>query len=542
MGWLDRILGRGSRPAVLYPDVSSPRPPQTPPPAQTPVAPRSGFAVLDVETTGLSPRNDRVVSIALVLTDAWGRVEHEWSTLVNPLGPVGATHIHGITDADVAAAPTFDRLAIDVLALVRNRAVVAHNATFDLGFLTNELARIGWAWPTNVPTLCTLQESMYFQPHLERRRLTDCCAAAGVRLVNAHSALGDARAAAGLFSSYVRSSPTVPVARGYDTLLARATTTAWPTSPGHPVAFPAQGASRGRSLSARALKSIAAASTPRPRLLESFTLSDALDGGASPSALPYLELLAEALEDGELDDRERNSLADLISQYALPPDDIAGAHRGFIRALAREAVEDGRTTTAERRELVAIAGLLGVSEREVTGLLSGEEEDRRRTLSANLPELPESWTLGEPLRVGQGVAFTGCETAGRDLLEKRTVEAGLRVMSNVSRRTSALVSDGTVDGTKARAARELGVRIVHPDAYRTLLSHRQPQLVSPVSTPRPSHAAAAQAVAADTSTGRPAPAVVRTWALANGYEVGTRGRIHSDIWTAYALTHEADGQ
>ena len=50
-------------------------------------------------------------------TDPWGRVLEEWSTRLNPQGPVGATHIHGITAADVAHAPVFT----DVLAHLNAR-------------------------------------------------------------------------------------------------------------------------------------------------------------------------------------------------------------------------------------------------------------------------------------------------------------------------------------------------------------------------------------------------------------------------------------
>lgn len=83
-----------------------------------------------------------------------------------------------------ATAPTFAQLAPSMLGLLQRRVLVAHNATFDLAFLSGELDRAGWAWPSDVPSLCTLKESMYFQPHLDRRRLADCCWAAGVTLTD----------------------------------------------------------------------------------------------------------------------------------------------------------------------------------------------------------------------------------------------------------------------------------------------------------------------------------------------------------------------
>ena len=59
------------------------------------------FAVIDFETTGISPeRGDRVTEVGLVLTDDFGAIEYEWSTLVNPRRDVGASHIHGLTARD----------------------------------------------------------------------------------------------------------------------------------------------------------------------------------------------------------------------------------------------------------------------------------------------------------------------------------------------------------------------------------------------------------------------------------------------------------
>jgi len=100
------------------------------------------YVVLDVETTGLSPQRDRVLELALATVDGSGRVIEEWATRINPQGPVGATHIHGITAADVARAPVFSDVLGEVTHRLTGGAVVAHNAAFDLAFLRAEFARV----------------------------------------------------------------------------------------------------------------------------------------------------------------------------------------------------------------------------------------------------------------------------------------------------------------------------------------------------------------------------------------------------------------
>src|SRR3954447_9618292 len=102
MGLLDRFRGRRSA------APSSDRNPATVSGRrEQPGRGQPRFAVIDVETTGLSPEQNRILEIAVVTTDPRGRVLDEWATRLNPQGPVGASHIHGITDADVAHAPLF---------------------------------------------------------------------------------------------------------------------------------------------------------------------------------------------------------------------------------------------------------------------------------------------------------------------------------------------------------------------------------------------------------------------------------------------------
>ena len=96
----------------------------------------SCYAVIDVETTGLSPaHNHRILEVAVILVDNDGNKVYEWETLINPVRDVWATEIHGLTAADVYSAPTFDQIAPELGSLLRGRVPVAHNLSFDAPFL-----------------------------------------------------------------------------------------------------------------------------------------------------------------------------------------------------------------------------------------------------------------------------------------------------------------------------------------------------------------------------------------------------------------------
>ena len=71
-----------------------------------PATVNGGFAVVDVETTGLYPSTDRVVEIAVVHLNADAEITAEF-TLINPRRDVGPTRLHGITAADITSAPMF---------------------------------------------------------------------------------------------------------------------------------------------------------------------------------------------------------------------------------------------------------------------------------------------------------------------------------------------------------------------------------------------------------------------------------------------------
>lgn len=163
----------------------------------------AGYAVVDVETTGFAARgSDRIIEVAVVHLDSDGLVTDEWCTLVNPLRDLGPQHIHHISAAEVWHAPKFAEVAGALAAQLRGRVLVAHNLGFDSRFLAAEFGRLGVELP--VPGLCTMRLADQYLPSRAGRSLRACCEAAGVSLLEAHSALYDAHAAAGLFATYLR--------------------------------------------------------------------------------------------------------------------------------------------------------------------------------------------------------------------------------------------------------------------------------------------------------------------------------------------------
>ena len=150
------------------------------------------LTALDVETTGLlSDRGDRVIEIAIV-RGRFGAAPRRWSSLVFPDRRVAATHIHGLTDSDVAQAPTFAQLVPTLAEHVRGTVLVAHNAPFDLRFIAMELARGGGELPIGavVDTLGLARRHLALPSHA-LGALCDCFT---IPRAGAHRALADAEA------------------------------------------------------------------------------------------------------------------------------------------------------------------------------------------------------------------------------------------------------------------------------------------------------------------------------------------------------------
>jgi DNA polymerase III subunit epsilon len=190
---------------------------------------RSGFAVVDVETTGFSASKDRIVEVAVVVLDGVGVEVEAFCTLLDPGCDPGPTHVHGITPDMVAGAPSFGQVHHYLAGLLSGRVMVGHNVDrFDLGFLRAECERYGGVGlvPGQVPLVDTMSVARTLLDMYGRSRLVDCCDHFGLTWDQHHSALGDARVTASLFVAMRRRLG--DDALGLEALMSAASDATWP--------------------------------------------------------------------------------------------------------------------------------------------------------------------------------------------------------------------------------------------------------------------------------------------------------------------------
>ncbi len=161
--------------------------------------PDQTYVVVDVETTGGRPPNDRVTEIGAVKI-RHGEIIGEWSSLINPEKriPHFITQLTGISNDMVREAPTFAEIADDFAVFMEGAIFVAHNAGFDHGFIASEFRRLERRF--RHPKLCTVASMRKYYPGYASYGLANLCREFDIELVNHHRALADARAAAALLN------------------------------------------------------------------------------------------------------------------------------------------------------------------------------------------------------------------------------------------------------------------------------------------------------------------------------------------------------
>lgn len=157
--------------------------------------------VFDTETTGLNPSGgDALLSIGAVRI-VNGRIltGETFSALINPRRPIppASTRFHGITDEMVRDRPAAEAVLPEFRAFVEDAVLVAHNAAFDMKFLRMAEKAAGVRFDN--PVLDTMVLSRFLQGDEGTHSLDALAARLGIRIVERHSALGDALATAAIF-------------------------------------------------------------------------------------------------------------------------------------------------------------------------------------------------------------------------------------------------------------------------------------------------------------------------------------------------------
>ncbi|KAA1422955.1 DNA polymerase III subunit epsilon [Mumia zhuanghuii] len=413
------------------------------------------YAVLDTETTGLTPAfHHRVAEVAVVLVDAEGRVEGEWSSLINPERDLGPQRIHGIRAVDAVRAPRFGEVAGHLVELFRGRTLVAHNLPFDLTFLTAEFDRLGLTFPvTHDLGLCTMTLSTDLLPG-SGRSLGECCAAAGVTLDGWHAAAADTRATAGLLAHYLRVVGT-PVP--WQDVIDRSHALAWP------------------GVAARSFRTAPRpddAAVPPPSGFMAGLVDHLPRDSASELADPYLAVLDQALAEQALEPDDSGALAALSRSLGFGAADVARMHRDYLRALVRLAARDRPLSDAERRDLERVTAALGLDGSDLEAAMAG----------AAVPVDVPPFALPRSARI----VFTGEMPEPHDVWARRAVEHGLTVLDAVTPEVDVVVAaDEYTMSIKARKARGRGIPVITVEEFARHLAERGGTEYEPAS--RPAH-------------------------------------------------------
>lgn len=156
------------------------------------------YAILDIETTGGSPKNEKITEIAIYIHDG-SKIISEFASLINPEKniPYFITGLTGITNEMVADSPKFYEVAKDIVEITKDCIIVGHNVNFDYSFIQNEFKHLGYDFKRD--NLCTVKLSRKLIPGYKSYSLGKICKELNININGRHRAAGDAFATVKLF-------------------------------------------------------------------------------------------------------------------------------------------------------------------------------------------------------------------------------------------------------------------------------------------------------------------------------------------------------
>ncbi|MCF6410605.1 PolC-type DNA polymerase III [Pseudalkalibacillus salsuginis] len=164
------------------------------------------YTVFDVETTGLSAVYNKIIELAAVKIRN-GEIVDRFESFANPHHPLSATTIEltGITDDMVNNAPEIEDVLKDFHTFIEDSILVAHNASFDMGFLNVGFRNVGIGNANN-PVIDTLELGRFLYPEFKNHRLNTLCKKFDIELTQHHRAIYDAEATGYLLLKMIKDS------------------------------------------------------------------------------------------------------------------------------------------------------------------------------------------------------------------------------------------------------------------------------------------------------------------------------------------------
>lgn len=413
------------------------------------------FAVVDIETTGFSPkRGDKIVEIAIVTTDVQGNIVDKYETLVNPNREVSATHIHKITADMVKNAPYIEDVMEDIIYHLNNKTIVGHNIEFDLRFINHEISKY-LKKEIVIRGLCTLQLSRHIVPDLPARRLDAICEYYDIQEPAAHSAIGDCESTLELFNIF---KSTLIENVGFEEFIQNFT---------GPVHF--NNNINPKNISFKRKDAVESIKLEANRL---FNLIKRLPSNPTDS-LPiqqYLNLLDEILADRVITEAEAEILMDFISEFSISQNQVIDVHNEYLRKLTRVYLLDNFLSDSEYKDLLKVSNLLCISQDKLDKTIEFEKAKiAKQQVVIKTNEKPDY--------IGKSICFTGqliSKLEGnlieRSFAQQLAMERGLIIKSGVSNNLDFLITaDPNSLSGKAKKAKELGIKVIAEPVFWNMI-------------------------------------------------------------------------
>ena len=162
----------------------------------------SDFVVFDIETTGFSPVNNRIIEIGAVKVSG-GEIVDRFSTFVNPKTPIPfeIEKLTGINDSMVMDSPEIEEILPQFLEFCGDAVLVAHNANFDMSFIKENALRQGIR--REFTYVDTVGIARILLPNQAKHTLDAVAKTLGISLENHHRAVDDAEATAEIFVKFI---------------------------------------------------------------------------------------------------------------------------------------------------------------------------------------------------------------------------------------------------------------------------------------------------------------------------------------------------